>query len=302
MLDLSHLPTSPLYGGNQEIFWGSMTQVGPLPYVWCKPRGCNLVSFIAIGQGGKGADGGVGATAAGGVGGGSGSMEITVWPVSFLPDILYVGAGAGGSGTPIDSLVTDKSYGATYNAIQDYWNAYISGGGAIGNVVTAGAQSVIDQLSFKAFWTFVSGNAGANGGTTSGTAGSATVASATADIAGGGGGGGMSSTVAGAGGASTSNAPTWLPSSPGGAAGTSGVNGGKGGSGIFLPMNGLTRLFCGGGGGGGAGFPTATTSNGGDGGKGAPGCGGGGGGAAVTGKTAGKGGQGGQGLVIIQWI
>lgn len=68
---------------------------------WIKPRNARMVMIVCIGAG---AGGGGGHTAAagtargGGGGGGCGAISRVLLPAIFLPDTLFVLAGAGGAG------------------------------------------------------------------------------------------------------------------------------------------------------------------------------------------------------------
>ena len=301
MLDFSNIPTKG--AADVQTFIGNMTTVTGTTQVWTKPRGISMVHILCLGQGGKGNNATAGATSAGGVGGGSGAQSILLIPARLVPDILYVGAGAGGTGAAVASIVAARPCGATYNSIPLPQDTFLVAGGAIGNAGTAGAVGTIATaiLSGRGWATFIAGIAGGALGAATGAAGGAVGANATGlMVSGGGGGGGMSAAAAFAGGAAFTTAlPTgYVGHGTGGIAGTSGVAGGNGSSGAQITDQNNGWVLSGGGGGG-TGFPTATASAGGNGGTGGFGCGGGGGGGAVTGQTAGVGGFGGAGLVII---
>jgi hypothetical protein len=296
MLDFQHLDDrSELV----QIFYGNMTTAIGLNQVWVKPRGIITVNILALGQGGNGTVGSVGATATGGVGGGSGGQSYLTIPARLIPDILYIGAGAGGTGTAVATIIAARAHGATAASIPLVQDTYLIANGAIGNAVTAGGLATVASclLSGRGIAAFLGGFSGGNGGAVTPTAGTAVGAITTGlMVSGGGGGGGMSAAASTAGGAGFTTAlQTGYAGATGGAAGTSGVAGGNGQNAI----NDITRMVFGGGAGGGSGFPTATASAGGSGGAGGYGCGGGGGGGAVTGQAAGAAGKGGQGLVII---
>lgn len=299
MLDLGHLPTA----APQDVKWfvGQSRQLEAATFTWTKPRGVTMIQILAIGQGGDGVTGNTGASATGGAGGGSGGQSIITIPASFLPQVLYIGGGAGGSGTAVHSFVSVKPNGATANSQPVASDMILRALGAIGLANTAANAETAAGciLSGLGIARFIAGDTGGNGGSTAGSNGSNSSAPTTGIVVrSGAGGGGMSATVAGDGGTDISAFPTFLPNTKLGSKGTSGVDGGKGGNGVYIVSSDAPLCFNGGGGGG-AGFPTATTSNGGNGGAGGYGCGGGGGGGAVTGKTAGVGGKGGPGLVII---
>ena len=108
MLDLRHTPSAYAGAAGQQIFIGTMTTATTLSQTWVKPRGISMVSMLILGQGGKGANSVVGATSAGGAGGGSGAQSHLIIPASSLPDILYVGAGSGGGGTAVATIVAAR--------------------------------------------------------------------------------------------------------------------------------------------------------------------------------------------------
>lgn len=301
MLDLGHLPTAAPQ--DVFVFFGNSRILTAATASWTKPRGVTMVQIFCIGQGGGGTAGAVGATAAGGVGGGSGGQSTLLVPASYLPQTLFIGSGAGGSGTAVHSFVSVKPNGATAASQPVASDILLIANGAVGNAVTAAGAATASSciLSGLGIARFLAGTAGgAAGATTPTNGGDSTNASTGLVVTGGGGGGGMSATTATHGGSATTQFSAWVstPATGYGATGTSGVDGGKGSDGFSLMGENTPRLFLGGFGGG-AGFPTVTTSNGGNGGAGGYGCGGGGGGGAVTGKTAGVGGKGGPGLVII---
>ena len=303
MLDFSHTPAAG--NANVQMFIGNQTTVTGATQIWTKPRGVSRVHILALGQGGNGVNSVVGATSAGGAGGGSGGQSQLLIPARFLPDVLYIAAGAGGAGTAVATIVAARPCGATYNSIPLAQDTFLIAGGAIGNAATAGAVGTVATaiLSGKGWAQFLAGIAGGAGGAATGAAGTAVAANTTGlMVSGGGGGGGMSAAAAFAGGAAFTTAlPTgFVGHGTGGAAGTSGVKGGVGSHGANFVMTGnIGGLILSGGGGGGTSFPVATISAPGDGGNGGYGCGGGGAGGAITGTTAGIGGRGGPGLVII---
>ena len=300
MLDFTDTPSA----GNAivQTFIGNMRTVTGTTMTWTKPRGISMVHILALGQGGNGVGSTAGATSAGGAGGGSGGQSQLLIPARMLPDILYIGAGAGGAGTAIATIVAARPHGATYNSIPLAQDTYLIAGGAIGNAATAGAVGTIATaiLSGKGIANFLAGLAGGAGGAATGAAGVATAANTTGlMVSGGGGGGGMSAAAAFAGGAAFTTAlPTgYVGHSTAGAAGTSGVAGNPGNNGAQFLAN--TGWVLSAGGGGGTSFPVATISACGNGGAGGYGCGGGGAGGAITATAAGVGGLGGAGLVII---
>lgn len=299
MRDVSHLPTSFAGAADRQVFVGTARAVASASMIWNKPLGISMVHILAVGQGGNGVAGVVGATAAGGAGGGSGGQSSLIIPAMFLPDQLYISAGAGGAGTAIQTIIAARPCGATFNSIPLAGDTFLWAGGAIGNAVTAGVIGTLAAgiLGGRGQTTFLAGLAGGAGGAATPTVGTAAGANTTGlMVTSGGGGGGMSAaatTAGGAGGTTVLKTPHTIAA--GGAGGSSGVAGGAGKNGYTA----LDDMIFTGAAGGGSGFPTATASPGGAGGAGGWGCGGGGGGAAVTGQAAGAAGLGGPGFVII---
>lgn len=105
MIDINHINSID----SRMTFFGSPNQSGTLGgnswQVWNKPRGCKMVAAMCVGGGGGGGGGctntsnfGTLWNGAGGPGGGAGGMALGMWPAFFLPDVLYINIGAGGSG------------------------------------------------------------------------------------------------------------------------------------------------------------------------------------------------------------
>ena len=99
MLDLYHLPTSTKR--NIDYFYGKSDINAEVWEVWEKPRGINMIRITCIGGGGGGGGGATNnSTTArgGGAGGSSGGFTSLLIPAIFLPDVLYVSVGDGGTG------------------------------------------------------------------------------------------------------------------------------------------------------------------------------------------------------------
>lgn len=281
----------------------SIFKTGSADWVtWRKPQRGSMLYIMCVGGGGGGGAGhqaALGNNRGGGGGGGSAAFTQIIVPMTFLPDVLYIQPGIGGTpgvvggangGTGALSYVC-LAPSTTYTAdiLARSGNA-TAGGGTTASSGTGGAAGSAGSVSSQSqsFWPafvlplWLAGRAG-GAGATNGAAGSATLSATAFWNSGSGGGGCNSSNSSHAGG----NVPTigGFPSRDGGA---SGGGAGTPGDIYFFP-----HFSCFGGAGGGS----NGTGTGGAGGDGGPGCGGGGGGAGVTG---GAGGRGGDGLVILQ--
>jgi hypothetical protein len=287
------------YDNDVQIFYPT---IGGLNLqVWNKPRGYDFVYMFVMGSGGGGGGGqsGTSITRSGGGGGGASGLMIGIFPISVLPDILYVSVGLGGKGG------TSNSNGS---------------GGTISFVsVSSSPTPTIGELLMR------SGNVAPGGGQTNGTGGSAGSTATQAQtllsysgiiriqapVAGGSGGVGTSANFiqtigclgqgAGGGGSNASNNDNnggevqllmVFPNIPGGNIATpyDGIDGWT--SQISKNIS-FSSIFQNSGGSGGAGIGLGTGGKGGNGGLGS---GGGGGGAGLIG---GAGGNGGDGVVII---
>jgi hypothetical protein len=286
---------------------------------WRKPKGVTMVHMLCIGGG---AGGGGGQSAAGNKGGGgggaSGTIASIIIPAIFLPDSLWVIAGAGGKGGAAAtngtaglgsyiSLSSGVTAGTSIPNIILFANGGIQGtsanpggAGSAPAVTTIAACGPLAKLGFipnlgNAANASITGLAGTAGGSSTlpYTPGVTTGAWNVLPITGGTGGGGGTNAASGPGGTITLQAATDFE-----------------GGGTYLALNTLTagnpvggldgnngirslKPFLNTGGTGGAGSPSGTGGKGGDGGYAS---GGGGGGAGVTG---GRGGNGGDGIVII---
>ena len=265
MLDIFNTPTPQ--GANYQEFYGGGTARD-----WVKPRGASMVRFMLIGGGGGG---GNGAVNNGGGGGGSGAITSWIGPAIFIPDVLRITVGAGGT-----SGVNAGSSTVVYQAKDGTgYNLLTANGGTSGTTAITGgaAGTAFSNNYFGAAGIFVSiaGQAGTAGSATA--AGANQTASTTTFLSGGAGGAG------GAGGTGGSVTPNYgytiLPAATAG--GTV-----VGADGYFITQPIL--VGCGGAGG------TTSTTVGTNGGRGGIGCGGGG-----SGEDGTAGGRGGDGAVFI---
>ena len=261
MLDLFN--TSPANTNCQEFYGGGTARD------WVKPRGASMVRMLLIGAGGGG---GVGASTQGGGGGGSGAVTSWIGPAMFVPDVLRITVGAGGTSgvnATASSVIYQAKDGTGYTLLT-------ADGGVSGTTAvtggTAAAAMTNNAFGASGIFTSTAGQAGTDGS----AAGSGTnqAASATTFLSGGAGGAGAAAST---GGSVTPNyGYTALPTTTGG-----GTVAGANGYFITQPI----LVGC-----GGAGGTTNTTSLRTSGGIGGIGCGGGGGGEDAT--TAGRGGDG----------
>jgi hypothetical protein len=285
-------------GGDRQQWFGYTGTALAVP--WVKPRGISVIHFWALAGGGGGGGGFTGATSTnrfGGGGGAAGGTGTLIIPAAFLPDRLWVIAGAGGAGGPAGTIGSaGTASGVMLDNAEAIGTAAITvmtapvpgqpgGAGTSSAVGGGGAASAVTTLpgtggfyGYMGSWTSGPGQAGGTG---------ALAMSGSQNVTTGGAAGGeaTSGNTDNAGGALTATA-AWpvLPFTLAGGA----VLGGNG-------LNGVTQykpLFFTGGTGGGS----YAAGTGGTGGNGATGCGGGGGGGGITG---GPGGNGGAGLVII---
>lgn len=259
MLDLFHTPT-PQQANYQEFYGGGTTQD------WVKPRGASMVRFMLIGAGGGGGNGGTGN---GGGGGSSGAITSWIGPAMFVPDVLRITVGTGGT-SGVNATASSVIYQAKDNI---GYTLLTANGGSSGNATTVGgaAAAAMTRNSFGASGIFTS-IAGQQGGG-SGNPGVSITASGTTFLSGGAGGANAAS-----GGGVTPNYD--YPALP--------IQSGNGSNGYFFSQPIL--VGCGGSGGG----TTGTTGPGYFGGSGGLGCGGGGAGedAVTLGRTGGRGGDG----------
>lgn len=248
MLDVFGFP-SPQQSNYQEFYGGGTTRD------WVKPRGVSMVRFMLIGAGGGGGD----PTASlGSGGGGSGAVTSWIGPAMFIPDVLQIVVGAGGS-----ALVSASNSSVIYQAKDGVgYTLLFANAGAFGvaGAITGGAGGAAMTNNYFGAAGIFSSIAGQNGSDGSSASDGLTVdPSATTFLSGGSGGAGSGS---GVGGIVTPNyGYTALPATPSG--GTV-----RGNSGYFITQPILVGT-------GGTGGTTSTTA-GSVGGKGGIGCGGGG--------------------------
>ena len=263
MLDVFGFP-SPQQSNCQEFYGGGSTRD------WVKPRGASMVRFMLIGAGGGG---GVASTSGGGGGGGSGAVTSWIGPAIFVPDILRITIGAGGT-SGVDGTESTVIYQAKDGTGYTLLTAN-GGSSAPGASSTAGVGATAftnNYFGASGIFRSVAGQNGAAGGTTA--AGANVTASTTTFLSGGAGGAGA---VASTGGSVTPNyGYRALPTTTAGGA-VVGANG------YFITQPIL--VGCGGAGG------TTNETTGTTGGIGGIGCGGGGSGEDQT-VTSGRGGDG----------
>jgi len=309
MLDVNHLSQN-----NQQILYATNGSW----QIWQKPRGASFIQFFLLGGGGGGGGGQLTASARNGAGGGSGAQCILTFPASFMPDILYVNVGVGGTAGPITTGLAGNgtaSYVTIYPATTVNYilcqanpgggaQSYAAGGAGAAGAVTTIAQAPLAGLGFPAWGQAatnisLAGQAGTLAGNNANPGVDITLPTTGLRVTGGTGAGGNAGAGAAgqAGGRIAAIAGGVYPAQIGGTAGGTTTNGGNGSNG-FQAISNLLQ-FYGGTGGGSGGRSAATT--GGVGGAGGYGCGGGGGGGANTGGTASPGGRGGDGLCIITW-
>jgi hypothetical protein len=265
MLDLFNTP-SPQFANYQEFYGGGTT------CDWVKPRGASMVRIMLIGAGGGG---GNGSSSSGGGGGGSGAVTSWIGPAIFVPDVLRISVGLGGT-SGVDATASSVIYQAKNGT--GYTLLSANGGTSGTTTVTGGAGATAStNTSYGASGIFksIAGQDGTNGSSTG--AGTNQAASTITFLSGGAGGAGA---AANTGGSVTPNyGYTALPATTAG--GTV-----VGANGYFITQ----PIIVGTGGAGG----TTSTTVGTAGGRGGIGCGGGG-----AGEDALAGGRGGDGAVFI---
>jgi len=286
-------------------------------HTWNKPSNCQFVHFFVLGGGGGGG-GGQGSAAGnarrGGGSGGAAGGTVSLIPSAYLPNIIYIQVGSGGSngiggttnsnggaGTLSYIMVSPDTSKTAANVIIQSGDAAAGGGNSGVNSGTAGIAGTIWSYTSNIFndiglMSPFAGQAGVLGQISP----VPTSISISGITSGGAAGAGMIGSTAQAGG--SVNAGGYIPTMLGGPAGgsASSTTAGGNGSGAFMTFNpnsvgysSQQLIFTGGAGGGGS-----DGGVGGSGGPGAYGSGGGGGGAGVT-NSGGNGGRGGDGIVII---
>jgi len=307
MLDFNNVLATP--GADIPYVSGPMTQSLTQWQTWRKPRGARWIHMIGVGGGGGGSCGNAAAvsTGGGGAGGSSGGQTTVMIPAMFVPDVLYIQAGAGGAGA-----TTSAGFGVvgqpTYVTIEPVQNVpgpastlllanngtvsataptTANGGLAPGAVAAATLAGMC--LAGRGFYTLIAGQVGGAGGAANGTAPIVNLPATGLMVTGGSGGGGVGSGSGGSIGTSGFLGTEFFPILQGGSAfGSTTANPG------FIARNFMMNYGGTGGGGGGSGFQGTA------GGNGAPGCGGGGGGGASNSfPTIAPAGSGGPGFVYI---
>jgi hypothetical protein len=315
MLDFSHIPNSPNI--DVQTFIGqSQTTAGAATgewKTWRKPRGAKFVYMVGVGGA---ASGGVAlnssTTSGGGPGGGSGAQSNLLIPASFLPDVLYIQAGLGGSQpATLVSAALGVAGTITYVALEP-WNTlsaqltvlFASPGTATtaattttgGTGGTAAVIATIANMPFagRGFYQFFAGQSGSSGGSSTAAGTALTIPTTGLMVTGGTGGGGTNGTAQPGGQITGVGFGDNYPTLPGGSAAVTSTPATNGTGGAMIKP----YQYYGGTGGGGA---TGTAGgNAGAGGNGAPGCGGGGaGGSTTTNTTLARPGDGGPGFVYI---
>jgi hypothetical protein len=308
MLDFNHILSTP--GLDVQYFTGQSTATLTQWQTWRKPRGVKNVYMIGVGGGSSGAVGdNAAATNVGGNGGGSGGQTCVWIPAMFLPDTLYIQAGAGGvglfggggaqvGGTPTYVTIEPSS------TLTANMTVLLANGGQAASV-SGGVQAFISgmPLAARGFYTFFAGQAGTSGGAAGNGNGTALTFPTTGlMVMGGTGGGGGGNPTGGVGGSRTVPAGVpiddfFLPTQVGGIAAANTTPAGAGGSGMIV-----RNFIMNYGGLGGGGASSASGGVAGAGGNGAPGSGGGGSGGSTTvagANTLARPGNGGDGFVIV---
>ena len=304
MIDNFHIPNNDL---KTQVFYTNESNNSW--QTWSKPSNAKFVHIFMLGGGGGGGGGAstVSATRVGGTGGGGSSITQSIFPLTLLPDTLYIhvgGGGAGGSPTIQGSagslsyisvqpnIIATNLILASGGVAATGGNGAASGNGA-GGTIFSNTQAF---LSYTGIYNSVAGQAGGAGSQNAGT----NITVTNLPITGGAGGGGVALGIASSGG--SINAFSFSPRISGGISGSTFISEASDGYHSQLFKNNITNkdilLFTGGAGGYGA-----VSNYGGDGGAGAFGCGGGGGGGGSNTApfSGGTGGRGGDGLVIITY-
>ena len=321
MLDFNHILNNPNL--NVQTFIGTAQTtagVGTGEWkTWIKPRGAKFVYMIGVGGGASGGCGiNTSTSSGGGAGGGSGAQSTLFIPASFLPDVLYIQAGLGGSQpATLVSGAIGVAGTITYVAIEPWTTLsaqtailFANAGAVTGTAATttnggvAGTAAAVATianmpLAGRGFYQFFAGQSGVAGGTSSGSVTNLSYPTTGIMVTGGSGGGGSSATVGLISGRFTgSGLGDNFPTSIGSPGGSGATPAGKGSGGFMLKS---FQYMGGTGGGGASGNNSAGVA--GAGGNGAPGCGGGGaGGSNTTASTLARPGDGGPGFVyILSW-
>ena len=296
----------PSASADVKIYVGNQTSSTNQWQTWVKPRGKTMLYAFAMGSGAGGGGGFSAAAAARGGGGGGGSAAYAkcVFPLTLLPDILYLtvpgpsaggAAGATGSSGVLSLINVYPDNSTDTNAVLISGGSTVPTGGGGGTGVAAGAaggagalkttQALFSSYGFNS--AALAGVVGLIGGVQTGAVGtSSPFSTSIINMGGPGGAGTTSADFAGAGATAISNSYISIiaPAVP-----AAGSNNGSDGPTLWKPF----FSYCG---------CSGSASNagiGGNGGNSAPGSGGPGGGGGTTG---GSGGTGGPGLImLIAW-
>jgi len=317
MLDFNNILATP--GADIQYFSGPATTTLRQWQTWRKPRGARWIHLLGVGGGGGGGTGFTTGAGGGGCGGSSGGQTTVMIPAMFVPDTLYIQAGAGGAGAPAGSGATLGTAGlityvclVPYSTISPAGTLLLANGGAVGAAVptatfggtapaaVAAATIAGMCLAGRGFYTLLAGHAGIAGANAGANGGGMSVPTTGLMVTGGTGGGGGSAGATGGTGGEIFPISNMLGTDffalpvPGtGAFGSTPAT--SAGSGV-VSRNFLFN-FGGTGGGGGTNDAAGVASAGGD---GAPGCGGGGAGCTGSGAVSiPRGGNGGPGFVYI---
>lgn len=285
-------------------------------HTWLKPRNATMMNIFALSGGGGGgggfADIAGNARGGGGGGGSSGIMRVTI-PLAFIPDVLYVQAGAGGLGVRSGGGVAGSGL-LSYVSVAPSTNTMdvlcISGavaptGGGTGTGAAAGGAGVAGTIPTLALsvlghtlghvGTLLAGQVGFAGGVQTGAVGGAGSFALTGiPTMGGTGGAGVTTTLFDGGLITATATGTFISDRRPQVATGAGVTGASGG--YLGPMSSVNPFwsYCGMGG------AAGNAVEGGNGGSGGPGSGGGGGAGGIAGGGLnGRGGDGGPGMVVI---
>jgi hypothetical protein len=278
-----------------------------LPYVELGKSGLQITCIGGGGGGGGGSTNNSATARGGGAGGSSGGFTTLSIPAIYLPDRLYVSAGAGGLGgapgaTAALGTVGTGSYVALapYTTLTAIYTVCYANGGTVSTVPAsttatstapgAVAAATIANMLIAGLGNFsaLAGQVGGAGGLFNNGAGGAITYPVTGLLISGGAGGGGGSSAGGAVTAPTQASYVYFSTLAAGTAGNPALDG-RSGYKIEQPL-----LSLGASGGGAGSVNNAVAGNGRPGGIGCGGSGGGGG------STGGTGGAGGPGLVIIQ--
>ena len=318
MLDFNHILSNPnidvqTFIGQAQTTAGTGTGEWK---TWRKPRGAKFVYMIGVGGGSSGGCGlNSGTSSGGGAGGGSGAQSTLMIPAMFLPDVLYIQAGLGGSQpATLVSGATGVAGTITYVALEPWTTLaaqltvlFANAGAATGTAATttnggtqgtAAAVATIANmpLAARGVYQFFAGQSVGTGSTSTGISTNINYPTTGLMVQGGSGGGGSPTSGPGvqSGAITLAGFGDNFPSVTAAVGGSGSTPAGNGAGGTMLkPFQ-----YTGGVGGGGASNTLGGVA--GAGGNGAPGCGGGGaGGSNTTVTTLARPGDGGPGFVYI---